>query len=301
MTVRYSIFDVFTDDAFAGNPLAVVYGADALSDETMQMIAGEFNLSETVFIREPEGREADWGLRIFTPKAELPFAGHPTVGAAVALALDTGQADKTRRFVLEEKVGDVTANARVTGERSGAAQFFLPRLSEQVGDLPDLSEIAAVLGLKTGDLLDTPITGGLWSAGVPFAIVPVRHPERLTEIHLDLARFEAVFGTCEAKDVLVVAKATASEHTLNWRTRMFAPLLGILEDPATGSAAAAFSGLIAQQCGLGDGTHGIDVYQGVEMGRPSLIRMRLEIEGGRLNDVLIGGEAVQIAAGELFV
>lgn len=302
MTIhRYAIFDVFTDQALAGNPLAVVFGADDLDDVAMQAIAGEFNLSETVFISEPRGRDADYGLRIFTPREELPFAGHPTIGATIALTLSSGASEGQRkRFVLEETVGDVTADGRVNGPRHGSARFFAPKLPEQVGELPDFDGIAAALGLKPGDLLDTPVRGGIWSAGVPFAIVPVRDPARLAAINLDLSTFEQVFGGAEPVCALVVSKATLTEHTLDWRARMFGPHLGIVEDPATGGAAAAFAGLISEQGGLGEGEHGVDIYQGVEMGRPSLIRLRLKHEGGKLTDLMLGGDAVKIAEGELF-
>ena len=301
MTHRYAIFDVFTDQALAGNPLAVVFGADDLDAVAMQAIAGEFNLSETVFITEPRGRDADYGLRIFTPREELPFAGHPTIGATVALTLASGAAPGQRkRFVLEETVGDVTADGRANSERHGSARFFAPKLPEQVGELPDYAAIAGALGLQTGDLLDTPILGGVWSAGVPFAIVPIRDPARLSAIALDLAAFEDVFGGDEPVCALVVAKATLTEHTTDWRSRMFGPHLGIVEDPATGSAAAAFAGLISEQGGLGEGEHGVDIYQGIEMGRPSLIRLRLKHEAGRLTDLMLGGDAVKIAEGTLF-
>jgi trans-2,3-dihydro-3-hydroxyanthranilate isomerase len=300
-THRYAIFDVFTDQALAGNPLAVVFGADDLDDVAMQAIAGEFNLSETVFISEPRGRDADYGLRIFTPREELPFAGHPTIGATIALTLASGASEGQRkRFVLEETVGDVTADGRVNGPRHGSARFFAPKLPEQVGELPDFDGIAAALGLKPGDLLDTPVRGGIWSAGVPFAIVPVRDPARLAAISLDLSTFEQVFGGAEPVCALVVSKATLTEHTLDWRARMFGPHLGIVEDPATGGAAAAFAGLISEQGGLSEGEHGVDIYQGVEMGRPSLIRLRLKHEGGKLTDLMLGGDAVKIAEGELF-
>jgi len=296
MSHRYAIYDVFTDHPLAGNPLAVVYGADDLDEHAMQAVAAEFNLSETVFISEPRGRDADWGLRIFTPKSELPFAGHPTVGATVALTLDSDAGDgDVRRFVLEETVGDITADGRRNGPRLGSARFFAPRLPEQVGELSDFDRIAAVLGLKPGDLMDASVQGGIWSAGVPYAVVPLRNSDALQSIALDAGAFADVFDA----GVLCVVKASETEHTTDWRMRMFAPHLGIPEDPATGSAAAAFAGLIAEQAGLGEGEHSVSLYQGVEMGRPSHIRLRLRIAGGRLEELMIGGDAVKVAEGEL--
>ena len=300
MSLKYAIYDVFTDTAMAGNPLAVVFGADELDTMAMQAIAGEFNLSETVFITEPKGRDADYGLRIFTPVDELPFAGHPTVGATVALTLASGAGEgERRRFVLEETVGDVTADGRVNGPRSGSARFFAPRLPEQVGELPEFGAIADALDIMPGDLMDTSIQGGIWSAGVPFAIVPVRDADVLADIRIDLAAFETAFGGDAPVCAYVVAKASSTEHTTDWRVRMFGPNLGIVEDPATGGAAAAFAGLLAEQTGLGEGEHGVSLFQGVEMGRPSLIRLRLRMEGGKLADLMLGGDAVKNAEGEL--
>ncbi|MEA1943625.1 MAG: PhzF family phenazine biosynthesis protein [Pseudomonadota bacterium] len=300
MSHRYSIYDVFTDHPLAGNPLAVVYGADDLDEHAMQAVAAEFNLSETVFITEPRGRDADWGLRIFTPASELPFAGHPTVGATVALTLDSDARDgDVRRFVLEETVGDITADGRRNGPRLGSARFFAPRLPEQVGELPEFDGIAAALGLKPGDLMDTSVRGGIWSAGVPFAMVPLRDAGALQSIALDPVAFAEAFGGDNPVGAYCVVKASETEHTTDWRVRMFAPHLGITEDPATGGAAAAFAGLIAEQAGLGEGEHSVSLYQGVEMGRPSHIRLRLRIAGGRLEELMIGGDAVKVAEGEL--
>lgn len=297
MPHRFLTLDVFTDTALAGNPLAVVFEADDLDDAAMQAIAAEFNLSETVFITEPKGREADWGLRIFTPQSELPFAGHPTVGAAIALGLERStETGKRLRFVLEEIVGDITADVRINSQDHASARFFLPRLPERTGDLPDLAGIATALGLQPGDLLDTPVQGGIWSAGVPIAIVPLKYPELLADITLDIAALRDTFGDCQA---YVVAKASSSEFTHDWRVRMFAPHLGITEDPATGGAAAAFAGLIAEQAGLGDGEHAISIYQGIEMARPSHLRLILRIENGELTDAVLGGDGVVVSEGKL--
>ena len=301
MSHRYAVYDVFTDQEFAGNPLAVVFDADDLDTDAMQAIAGEFNLPETVFITQPRGRDADWGLRIFTAVAELPFAGHPTVGATIALTLDsTQEAGDRRRFVLEEKVGDILADGRVNGPRHGSARFFAPRLPEQAGDLPDFEGLAGALGLQPGDLLDTPLQGGIWSAGVPYAIVPLRNAGAIQQIRPDLRAIAEQFGSEESWGIYAVAKASDTEHTTDWRARMFAPGLGHAEDPATGSAAAALAGLIAEQGGLGEGEHSVGIYQGIEMGRPSLIRLRLRMEDGRLGELMIGGDAVRIAEGTLF-
>lgn len=300
MSHRFETFDVFTDTPMAGNPLAVVYEADDLDDAAMQAIAAEFNLSETVFITEPRGRDADWGVRIYTPKEELPFAGHPTVGSAIALALKAGGEPGTRkRYVLEETVGDITADARINSTTHGSARFFLPRLPERVGDIPTPERLSEAFGIEPDCFLNTPLEMGVWSAGVPIGIIPVRYADDLGRIQLNLPAFEAVFGGDKPIQAYLVAKASSTEHTQDWRARMFAPHLGIMEDPATGGAAAAFMGLLAERGGLPDGETALSVYQGIEMGRPSLLRLVLKLENGQLTDAMIGGDAVLISRGEL--
>lgn len=300
MTHRFVTFDVFTDQAFCGNPLAVVFGADDLDDQAMQLIAAEFNLSETVFVTEPRGRDADYGLRIFTPKSELPFAGHPTVGAAVALAFELGgEPGKRRRLVVEEVVGDITCDARINTDKAGSARFFLPRMPEREADIANPDRIAEAFGLEAGDFLNTPVSDGIWSAGTAFGIIPLRYSDKLAEIEINREAFEVVFGGDNPVPVFVVAKAISDEHTNDWRARMFGPHLGIDEDPATGGAAAAFAGLLAEQGGFGNGEHSISIYQGIEMGRPSLIRLLIQIENNKLVNAMIGGDAVKISEGVL--
>jgi trans-2,3-dihydro-3-hydroxyanthranilate isomerase len=300
MSHRFATYDVFTDQAFSGNPLAIVFEADDLDDGDMQLIAAEFNLSETVFLTRPKSKDAECGLRIFTPTEELPFAGHPTVGSAAALAIDMkDEVGKRRRFVLEETIGDITADTRLNGENHASARFFLPKMPERVGDMAQVALIARALGLKPGDLMDAPLNDGIWSAGVPIGIVPLRNAEPLASIKLDLAAFEEAFGGDQPYQAYIVAKASSTEHTNDWRVRMFAPHLGITEDPATGGAAAAFAGLLAKEGGFGDGDHSITLYQGFEMGRPSTLRLLLRIENGLLSDAVIGGDVIKVSEGVL--
>jgi trans-2,3-dihydro-3-hydroxyanthranilate isomerase len=300
MSHRFATYDVFTDQAFSGNPLAIVFDADDLDDGDMQLIAAEFNLSETVFMTQPNGRDAERALRIFTPTEELPFAGHPTVGAAAALAIGMeDDAGKRRRFVLEETIGDITADTRLNSEHHASARFFLPKMPERVGDMADVSLLARALGLKAGELMDAPLNDGIWSAGVPIGIVPLRDAGSLAKIRLDLVAFEEAFGGDAPFQAYIVAKASSTEHTNDWRVRMFAPHLGITEDPATGGAAAAFAGLLALEGGFADGDHSVTIYQGFEMGRPSTIRLLLRIENGTLGDAVIGGDVVKVSEGVL--
>src|ERR1700761_4064616 len=171
MTRRFQTLDVFTETSLAGNPLAIVLEAEGLDDESMQAIAAEFNLSETVFVFEPRNAVNSARLRIFTPKRELPFAGHPTVGTAALIAYQRAGdllAAQDLRIVLEEPIGDVVCVARRRKGGALAAYFDLPKLPERLqGQPPSTVEIAAGLGLEAADVGFEGHEPSLYSAGVP--------------------------------------------------------------------------------------------------------------------------------------
>lgn len=299
MPRRYSILDVFTDTPLAGNPLAVVHEADDLDAARMQAIAREFNLSETVFVLPPESPRHKARLRIFTPGRELPFAGHPTVGAAVLLGLaDDGNGAAgdvpAHAFGLEERIGVVSCVMEKRGPDHGHARFRLPRLPEYLGEGPAVEAAAAALGLDPADIGFDRHLPSRHSAGVPFDLVPLASRDAV-----DRARpgpdFDKVFGRGE----VYVYSASTVDPQHSFHTRMFAPSMGIAEDPATGSAAAAFAGALMEFEPLGEGAHDVVIEQGYAMGRPSLIRLQLTIENGALVAAEIGGDAVVVAQGEL--
>ncbi len=292
MKRRFVTLDVFADRRFAGNPLAVVLEAEGLDLAAMQAIAGEFNLSETVFVLPPEAPAHRARLRIFTPKRELPFAGHPTVGSAVLLAcLDGGNA--ARAMVLEENIGAVTCQATPAGDR-GQAFFALPSLPADGGAPPANDALAAALGLAAGDIGFDAFIPGCWSAGNPFIFVPLNSLDAVGRAKPS-AQFAATFGD---RAVYVFSNKTAeSDH--DFHARMFAPHLGVAEDPATGSAAAAFAGVMARFAGLKDGSHQFAIEQGYEMGRPSLITLAMTLAGSQLTAVSIGGGAVIVSEGTI--
>lgn len=293
MKRRYVTLDVFTERRFAGNPLAVVLETDGLGAEAMQAVANEFNLPETVFVLPPEEGAHRARCRIFTPKRELPFAGHPTVGTAVLLAvLDGG---KAREFVLEETVGPI--RCRVTPrEGGGEASFTLPVLPSQVSAPPPNATIAAALGLDAGDIGSGDLAPSAWSAGNPFLFVPLRDLDAVRRASPDLAAFRALASTFPG--MFVFSRETA-EKGHDFHARMFAPAMGIVEDPATGSAVAAFAGLLGRFGGYGDGDHAVAIEQGYEMGRPSLIRLGMTIVAGQFTAVTVGGSAVIVAEGAI--
>ncbi len=284
---RYVVVDVFTGQALAGNPLAVVLDAEELDDGRMQAIARELNLSETVFVRPAAEAPHRAALRIFTPARELPFAGHPTVGTAALLALHDG--DGRAAFEVEEKIGAVACFVECRDERRAMARFRAPRLPERIEPAPSAAAVAAALGLGVRDLARPP---EVWSAGVPFPCVALRSLDALARArpHGTLEDVGAGFGH-------VYCYVAAGRRRI--RARMFAPGAGVAEDPATGSAAAAFAGLLYAREHPADGRYDVAIEQGIEMGRPSRIELRLVVREGALAAVEIGGEVVVVAEGRL--
>lgn len=302
MSRRYAIYDVFTDTRLAGNPLAVVFDADGLDDVSMQRIAGEFNLSETVFVKRPENPAHTARLRIFTPGRELPFAGHPTVGAAIAIAEAgaNGEGPEDQVSVLEENVGPVRCAIKLGARRAGFAEFDVPRKSVRLEAGFDRQALADAFSLKPGQIGFENHLPSLWSAGVAFVMIPVHDLAAAAAVEFDPALWErcAPFAEGRLSSAYLYCRGGVN-HTAKFHTRMFAPDMGIAEDPATGAAVAALSGAIHFFDKLVDGHHPFLIEQGVEMGRPSHIHLHLDIAGGAIAGARIGGEAVRIASGTL--
>ena len=296
MQRRFATLDVFTNRRFAGNPLAVVREAEGLNGDTMQALAREFNLPETVFLLPAANSGHKAKLRIFTPAAELPFAGHPTVGTAVLLGL--GEQAPSQRFVLEEGIGPVHCAVEPGGDDYGSARFDLPRLPKKVGETADAAAVAAALGLELDDLGFDDFEPGKWSAGLEFSMIPVRGLDAIGRSRCNPARWEDAFGSVGPRTVYLFCRETA-EAGHAFHARMFAPHMGITEDPATGSAAAAFAGLVARHAGLPDGDHTLAIEQGYEMGRPSVINLALTLRDGALTAASIGGDAVLVSEGRI--
>jgi trans-2,3-dihydro-3-hydroxyanthranilate isomerase len=298
MTRRFHTLDVFAETALAGNPLAVVLDADGLDDARMQAIAAEFNLSETVFVFEPRNAINTARVRIFTPKRELPFAGHPTVGTAALIAHRRAGdllAAQDIRIVLEEAVGDVVCTARHRRGQALAAYFELPKLPERFeGKPPSKGEIAAGLGLEPGDIGFDTHEPSVYSAGAPYLFVPVRSLDAIGRA----APGAMAWATRDGPAAFVYTREVAREGSA-FHARMFAPAWGVAEDPATGSAAAALAGVVQAFDRPGDGEHMLTIEQGFEMGRPSLMALGLTIEGGALAAATIGGSVVIVSTGAL--
>lgn len=297
---NFAVYDVFSGERLAGNPLAVVFDPEGLDDAAMQRIAGEFNLSETTFILPPKNPKHRANLRIFTPMHELPFAGHPTVGSAIAITEALG-ASAPSIFVLEEKVGLVRC-AVSEDDKGMFAEFDLPQLPEPLTFSADPAAIAAALGIAPQEIGFENHVITQYSGGVPYVLVPVAGLDVAARANLDTRAWMELTGPAEALSpgAFVYCRETVG-HGNSFHARMFAGHLGIPEDPATGSAVAAFAGAVMRFDRPSDGVWRYPIEQGIEMGRPSLIRLELEVEGGGLAGARIGGYAVKVSEGTLLV
>ena len=293
---RFATLDVFTATPLAGNPLAVVLDADGLDGARMQAIAREFNLSETVFVLPPRDPAHAAKVRIFTPGRELPFAGHPTIGTACLIAhmrTPDRLADGVR-IVLEEEVGDVACRVRRDGDGL-AAEFDCPRLPLRLdAPPPGVADLAAALGLDAGEIGFDGHQPSLFSAGAPFLFVPVRSLATIAR-----ARPSDALWTAPDAPAVFVYTSEVVEPGSAFHARMFGGGWGVPEDPATGSAAAAFAGVVLAFDRPPDGEHDLTLEQGFEMGRPSRIALRLRVEGGALRSASVGGSAVIVSTGAL--
>lgn len=301
----YAIYDVFTDRKLAGNPLAVIFDGAGLSAETMQAIALEMNLSETVFVLPPDHAAHTARIRIFTPGRELPFAGHPTVGTAIALAERTYSGDAASMdlvSVLEEAVGPVRCAVRVRPGEASFAEFDLPRISTHHDYQLDRLGLADALSVKASAIGFENHQPMVWSAGVPFLLVPLHDLASVEAVEFDPQLWERVAPMSEGRLTSAYVYCRGGvHHAAKFHARMFSPDMGIAEDPATGSAVAALSGAIHHFDALPDGHHPMMIEQGVEMGRPSYIHLQIDVKDGTVSRARIGGQAVRLATGVLYL
>jgi trans-2,3-dihydro-3-hydroxyanthranilate isomerase len=303
MQLPYCVLDVFTEERFGGNPLAVVLDADILDGARMQTIAREFNLSETVFVLKPENAAHTARVRIFTPVIEVPFAGHPTVGAGALLAAlkalePAGHSDAL--IVLEEGIGIVRVGVRLRPGSAPHAEFDAPKLPAEAGTLPPADRLAAALGLIPAEIGFENHRPTKYTAGNAFAFVPVASLDAIAKAHVAQAHWGLALKGQGLTGAFLYCRQTL--HTASsFHARMFAPDFGVPEDPATGSAAAAFAGAVHRFDALPDGPHRRIIEQGYEMGRPSIIALTMEVERGKLAVVRIGGHAVRVAEGRIEV
>jgi trans-2,3-dihydro-3-hydroxyanthranilate isomerase len=299
----YHRVDVFTDRAFGGNPLGVFTNGRNLSAETMQSIAKEFNLSEVTFVLPPDDAACDFRVRIFTPDQELPMAGHPTVGTAFVLArehvIGPGEAGAPVRVTFQEGVGpvpvrvDYEGGAPVYAEMNQPLPAFGPRLE-------DRRRVAEMLSLAAEDL-DEGLPIEVVSCGVPFLYVPLRGLDaaRRARPRADLIEGAGPGGV--PPEIFAFTREVVHEGS-TVHSRMFAPGLGITEDPATGGASGPLGSYLVRHGVVGGGAS-VEIVseQGLEMGRPSFIKITIEREGERITGVRVGGRCRYMGEGFLEV
>jgi trans-2,3-dihydro-3-hydroxyanthranilate isomerase len=299
MKLHFVTVDVFTGTQFAGNPLGVVLNAEGLSGGQMQAMAAEFNLAETTFVLPPKDPANAAEVRIFTPRFEMPFAGHPNVGTAFALARagkSYGRAIEGERVVFEEKAGLVPISilkedSTVTGARLASPQ----RLAVGAEVSPEL--IASACSLSSDDIETKNHRPCIASCGAAFILAELKGREKLAAATARSDVFMREVSQQPATSILIYTQV--SESGLDIRARMFAPHHGIPEDPATGSANVALIGLLASLRPERDLQVSKAIAQGVEMGRPSLLQAEAEKKGGVVTATYIGGRCVPVMSGTI--
>ncbi len=294
MRYRYYICDVFTETRFGGNQLAVLPEAAGLSDVQMQKIAREFNFSETTFVFPAEAGYTR-RVRIFTPKTELPFAGHPNVGTAFALAAagEFGPIETSMTVTFEEKAGLVPLSIHPReGGRIWCELSAPQRLS--LGKTVSASTLAAAVSLAAEDIVASTHLPQVASVGLPFLMAELTNRGALERARIQMHGLDALVAEDVTPDIHLYTLA-AGEFDI--RARMFAPLDGVPEDPATGSANCALAGLLSHYDEAASGSFRWRIAQGVEMGRPSILDASAEKSEGTVVAAKVGGASVLVSEG----
>lgn len=290
----YHLLDVFTDTPFGGNQLAVFPDARGLDAATMQRLARELNLAETTFVFPPTLAGATHHVRIFTPGEEVPFAGHPTIGTAILLTLRETPSAAQRTLVLQEAVGPVSVTVTQADGR-WAAELTAARVPERRPG-PPAADVAAVLGLEAGDVLEGAAAPAVWSCGLDFTFVRLRSIDALGRALIDQGAWRR-HPHFRVAPMFYLYTTETGDPAVQVRARMFAPEIGVPEDPATGSACSALAGPLLAAAPVAEGPVRWTVHQGVEMGRPSVLQLTAEVTGGAIREVRVRGSAVPMADG----
>lgn len=293
MKLAFETVDVFTDRKFGGNPLAVIPDAKGLSTAQMQAIAAEFNLAETTFVLPPRDPKHTAEVRIFTPKAEMPFAGHPNVGTAFVLARMgrvTGDS-----LVFEEKAGLVPMDLRRESGTVVAARLAAPQ-PLGIGEAISPEIVASAVGLKPADIIGQP---RIASTGNNFLFAEVASRAVLRAATYSMEAFTKHLPM--SRTVGVHLYVPVKEDGVEIQSRMFAPLYGVPEDPATGSANITLIGLLAHDDKRADLTLSKTIGQGFDMGRPSILEASAEKKAGKVTATYIGGKCVPMLKGTIEV
>jgi trans-2,3-dihydro-3-hydroxyanthranilate isomerase len=295
---RYYICDVFTDTRFGGNQLAVLPQADGLSSQQMQQIAREFNFSETTFVFPPKTGHTRH-VRIFTPAREIPFAGHPNVGTAFVLATigEFGEIKSAHTVTFEEDAGLVSVAIHESDGRIASCELTAPQAVSFGKTLP-ADIVATAISIDAKDVVTKTHSPQVTSVGLPFVMVELKDRLVLERARSNISGFEALAAQDIMPDVYLY---THANDGFDIRARMFAPLSGVPEDPATGSANCALAGLLGHYDPQPNGSFRWRIAQGVEMGRPSTLIARAEKKYGVVQTTRIGGASILVSEGFLYL
>jgi trans-2,3-dihydro-3-hydroxyanthranilate isomerase len=284
----FYIVDVFAEKKYAGNQLAVFREAGKLGNEEMQQLARETNFSETTFILQDEQRDGGFDVRIFTPREEVPFAGHPTLGTAHVIRSEILKGNG-ETLTLNLKVGKIP----VTFGQDG--YYWMKQIEPEFGKPHPAETIAAILGLPVVDI-DSRYPVQEVSTGLPFFIVPLKTIAALKTAKVDRDKYFAYIKDANAKGILIFC-SQAHEAQNDISVRVFVDYFGVPEDPATGSGNGCLAGYLVKHRYFGKDSIDIRSEQGYEIGRPSLLLLKAKRKGTRIN-ISVGGKAVIVAKGE---
>lgn len=288
----FYLVDVFAEKKYAGNQLAVVRDAGMLSNAQMQRIANEMHFSETTFVLSDKERNGGYDVRIFTPATELPFAGHPTLGTAYII----------KHCILDENINKVMLNLKVgqipvtfEKDRENQETSWMKQIPPTFGKTFSATKISQVLNLETNDI-DSKYPIQEVSTGIPFLIIPLKTLDAIKRARVDRDRQLELAKETQAQILVFCPETYKKENNLN--VRVFVDLLGIPEDPATGSANGCLAGYLSHHRYFGSDRVSLRVEQGYEIGRPSLLHLKAENKKGKIH-VYVGGKVLMAASGEL--
>jgi len=295
---------VFTETRFGGNQLAVLPKADGLTPDQMQQITREFNFSETAFVFPAKAGHTRH-VRIFTPASEIPFAGHPNVGTAFVLATigEFGEIDSPHTIIFEEEAGLVSVSIHAAEGKIVSCELAAPQ-ALSLGKTVEPELVASAVSVNRDDIVTDTHDPQVCSVGLPFVFTELRDRAALERARINISGFEALRDVGVNPQLYLYTRVGESEpdgHGFDIRARMFAPLSGVAEDPATGSANCTLGGLLADYEQVTSGMFSWRIAQGVEMGRPSTLIARAEKKDGVVTGMWIGGASVLVSEGTIYL
>jgi trans-2,3-dihydro-3-hydroxyanthranilate isomerase len=304
MNYRYHICDVFTETRFGGNQLAVLPQAEGLTPEQMQQITREFNFSETAFVFPAKAGHTRH-VRIFTPASEIPFAGHPNVGTAFVLATtgEFGEINSPHTIIFEEEAGLVSVTIHAAEGKIVSCELEAPQ-PLSLGETVEPELVASAVSVNRDDIVTDTHDPQVCSVGLPFVFTELRNRAALERASINVSGFRALRDLGVNPQMYLYTRVNEPSPVrlgLDIRARMFAPLSGVPEDPATGSANCTLGGLLADHEQVTSGMFSWRIAQGVEMGRPSTLVARAEKKEGVVKRTWIGGASVLVSDGTIYL